>query len=68
MVRLVFPRASHMFLLPCAALLGAAFLVGADLLARNLLYPLVLPIGIICAFAGVPMFLFLLFKSALSNA
>jgi iron complex transport system permease protein len=68
MVRLAFPRAGHMFLLPCAALFGGTFIIAADLLARTMLYPLVLPIGIICAFAGVPMFLFLLIKSAMSYA
>jgi iron complex transport system permease protein len=68
MVRLIFPQASHMFLLPSSAILGGTFIIGADLLARTLLYPLVLPIGIICAFAGAPMFMFLLFKSALSRA
>jgi iron complex transport system permease protein len=68
MVRLAFPRAGYMFLLPCAALFGGTFIIAADLLARTMLYPLVLPIGIICAFAGVPMFLFLLFKSAMSYA
>jgi iron complex transport system permease protein len=68
MVRLVFPQSGYMFLLPNAALFGGAFIIGTDLLARTMLYPLVLPIGIICAFAGVPMFLFLLFKSSLSHA
>lgn len=68
MVRLILPRAGHGFLLPASALFGGCFVLGADLLAQWLIYPLVLPIGILCAFAGVPMFLFLLFKRTLSHA
>ena len=60
MIRLIFPQAGHAFLMPAAALFGSCFLLEADLLAQNLIYPQILPIGIICAFAGVPMFLFLL--------
>lgn len=67
MVRLVFPRAGHGFLLPASALFGGCFVLGADLLAQWLIYPLILPIGILCAFAGVPMFLFLLFKRTLGH-
>ncbi|MDR2352093.1 MAG: iron ABC transporter permease [Deltaproteobacteria bacterium] len=65
MIRLIFPLTGHYFLLPTAALFGACFLVGADLLAQNLFYPLVIPIGIICSFAGVPMFLFLIFRQSM---
>ena len=68
MIRLVFPHAGHFFLLGAAALFGALFLLGADLVAQSLLYPTLLPIGIICAFTGVPVFLFLLFRGAASNA
>lgn len=50
----------HRLLLPAAALLGAAFLVLADLLARALLPPLELPVGILTAFVGGPFFLWLL--------
>ena len=47
----------HALLLPAAALVGAAFLVLADLLARALLPPTELPVGIITAFVGGPFFL-----------
>jgi iron complex transport system permease protein len=55
---LVGPR--HSLLLPAAALLGAAFLVLADLLARALLPPTEIPVGILTAFIGGPFFLWLL--------
>jgi len=47
-------------LLPCAALLGAAFLVAADTLARSLAGANELPIGIVTALVGVPCFVWLL--------
>ncbi len=48
------------FLLPYAALSGAALLVISDVLARRLIAPIVLPVGILTSFAGVPLFLYLL--------
>ena len=50
----------HRTLLPLSFLAGAAFLVLADLLARTLLAPAEVPIGVVTAFVGVPLFLFLL--------
>ena len=50
----------HRVLLPAAALAGAIFLVLADLLARVVLAPMVLPVGIFTALVGAPFFLFLL--------
>src|SRR5438309_709468 len=55
---IVGPR--HTWLLPAAALVGAAFLVLADLLARALLPPTEIPVGILTAFVGGPFFLWLL--------
>jgi iron complex transport system permease protein len=54
----------HRTLLPNAVLLGGAFLVLADALARTLLAPRQLPVGVITALIGVPVFLFLLQRSA----
>jgi iron complex transport system permease protein len=54
---------SHRALLPAAALGGAAFLVLADLLARTLLAPLELPVGVLTALVGGPAFLVLLKRS-----
>lgn len=50
----------HRFLLPMSALIGAIFLIFADTLARTLLSPSELPVGIITAFCGAPFFLYLL--------
>jgi iron complex transport system permease protein len=51
---------AHRRLLVAAVLVGAAFLVLADLLARALLPPTEVPVGILTAFVGGPMFLWLL--------
>jgi iron complex transport system permease protein len=51
---------THRLLLPGAMLVGAIFLVLADLLARTLLAPTEIPVGILTAFVGGPFFLWLL--------
>ncbi|WP_321367775.1 iron ABC transporter permease [uncultured Desulfuromusa sp.] len=48
-------------LLPMSALLGALLLLGADLIGRLVLSPVILPAGVITAFMGTPIFFFLLF-------
>lgn len=50
----------HRALLPCAVLLGGSLVVNADTAARTILAPQQLPVGIITALLGVPMFLYLL--------
>lgn len=50
----------HRRLLPAAALFGASFLLIADTLARTLLSPRQLPVGVLTALIGVPLFLILL--------
>lgn len=50
----------HRVLVPLSFLWGAAFLVGADLLARTVIAPAELPVGILTALAGGPFFLYLL--------
>ncbi|HJU70569.1 MAG TPA: iron ABC transporter permease, partial [Paucimonas sp.] len=47
----------HRLLLPAATLAGGAFLVLADSLARTVLAPQQLPVGVITALIGVPIFL-----------
>jgi iron complex transport system permease protein len=51
---------AHAFLLPASALGGATFLIVADLLARTILAPVELPVGILTALVGGPLFLVLL--------
>jgi iron complex transport system permease protein len=58
-VRLVW-GADHRFLLPLSLLTGAIFLILADLIARIVLAPNEIPIGVITAFCGAPFFLYLL--------
>lgn len=59
MVRMVL-GSSHGALLPLSALFGAVLLLGADWVARMLLYPTVLPVGILTSFIGAPLLLYLL--------
>jgi iron complex transport system permease protein len=53
----------HRILIPASALLGAAMLTTADTLARTVAAPLQLPVGVITALLGVPLFLYLLRRS-----
>lgn len=52
--------ADHRALLPTAALLGATFVIIADTVARLLFSPIVLQTGVVVAFIGSPIFLYLL--------
>ncbi|RCU45765.1 iron ABC transporter permease [Corallincola holothuriorum] len=52
----------HRALLPLSALLGACLLVTADLLARILVQPAELPVGLLTALLGAPFFLALLIQ------
>lgn len=52
--------APHRRLLPLVALVGAVFLVWADTLARTLFDPRELPVGVVTALVGVPVFVILL--------
>ena len=58
-VRLIW-GADHRFLLPLSVLVGAIFLILADLLARTVQAPTEIPIGVITALCGAPFFLYLL--------
>jgi iron complex transport system permease protein len=51
-------------LLPASMLLGAATLVLADLLARTIAAPVQLPVGVLTALLGVPVFLLILSRRA----
>lgn len=52
--------ADHRLLLPASALVGGMFLMVADTLARTLLAPTEIPVGIVTALAGGPFFIYLL--------
>jgi iron complex transport system permease protein len=55
--------ANHQFVLPVSALLGALLLTLADIIARLIIQPAELPIGIVTAFIGAPFFLYLLLQN-----
>jgi iron complex transport system permease protein len=50
----------HVRLLPIVAIAGAIFLVVTDTLARTLLTPAEIPVGVLMAFIGGPFFLFVM--------
>jgi iron complex transport system permease protein len=52
----------HRLLIPVSSLGGAVFLIAADTLARTLISPSELPVGVITAFMGAPFFIYLLKK------
>jgi len=54
--------ADHRLLLPASLIGGAGFLILCDILARTLISPALLPVGVITAMTGGPFFLFLLKK------
>lgn len=69
-VGLVIPHAarmlvgvSHRRLVPASAMMGAVFLIAADVLSRTLIRGQVLPIGVITALVGAPVFACILLKS-----
>lgn len=51
---------NHRLLLPASAVAGGAFLVIADLIARVVLAPVEIPVGIVTAIIGAPFFIYLL--------
>jgi len=57
----------HRILIPAATLFGGVFLVFSDTLARTILSPQQLPVGVITALLGVPLFLLLLNRARLKG-
>ncbi|MDH7576521.1 MAG: iron ABC transporter permease [Bacillota bacterium] len=52
----------HRFLIPCACLTGGVLLLLADTLARIVLAPVEIPVGIVTSLLGAPFFIYLLLK------
>ena len=52
----------HRHLLPQSCFMGALILLSADTVARSIMAPIVLPVGIVTSFMGAPLFLYLLMK------
>ncbi|MDX2506307.1 MAG: iron ABC transporter permease [Gammaproteobacteria bacterium] len=63
LVRLIIGT-DHRLLLPASALTGGSLLIIADTLARTVLAPQQLPVGVLTALIGVPLFLYLLRRSS----
>lgn len=53
----------HRILIPCSALMGSIFMIAADALARTVMAPSEIPVGVITALLGAPFFLYLLRKA-----
>jgi iron complex transport system permease protein len=53
----------HRLLMPASFLLGASFLIIADILSRLLLAPTEIPVGAVTAALGAPFFIYLLRKT-----
>ncbi len=69
-IGLVAPHISRMmlgsdnrFIVPAAGIIGGGLLSLADMVAMNLIAPVVIPIGVMTAFTGVPLFLYLVMKN-----
>ncbi len=50
------------YVVPASGFFGAAMLLVADTLARTIIAPVILPVGVLTAFMGGPLFLYLLIK------
>lgn len=66
LVRLVIGP-NHRHVLPLSLFVGGAFLIVADLVARTIIAPQELPIGVITALIGAPVFAFLLIREKIGK-
>ncbi|WP_072395398.1 iron ABC transporter permease [Hyphomicrobium sp. CS1GBMeth3] len=57
----------HRFVLPCSALLGATLLLLADVIARMVVRPAELPLGIVMAAIGAPIFLHIVLRRSIGG-
>jgi len=53
---------NEMLLLPFSCIIGSLLLLASDTVARNIIAPQVLPVGIITSFLGAPLFIYLIIK------
>lgn len=57
--------ADHRLLLPASILFGASFLIVTDTIARTVMAPVELPVGVVTALCGAPYFIYLLHRRAI---
>jgi iron complex transport system permease protein len=50
------------FLIPASGLVGAVLLVVADIVSMQIIAPAILPVGVVTAFMGVPLFIYLIIR------
>ncbi len=55
--------ADYRFSMVCSSLLGAVILLSADTVARVIIAPVELPVGVVTSFLGVPLFIYLLLRA-----
>ena len=60
-LRLIF-KSNYYIILPLSAVLGSILLLGADTISRTIVAPSEIPIGILTAFMGAPIFIAILLK------
>lgn len=56
----IFVGSNNRYLIPTSAAFGAALLLAADVVGRTILAPSIIQVGVITAFIGGPMFLYLI--------
>jgi len=61
-LRMALRTSSNAVLIPASALIGGVFLVFCDVIAKNALSPVEIPIGVVTSFFGAPFFLYLAFR------
>ena len=66
LVRLV-AGPNHRYVLPLSMMTGGSFLILADLMARTIIAPQELPIGVITALIGAPVFALLLIRERMGK-
>lgn len=62
-LRILLNTSSNAVLIPASAIVGGLFLLFCDILAKSILAPIEVPIGVITSFFGAPFFLFLALKN-----
>jgi iron complex transport system permease protein len=58
----------HRIVLPMSALLGTALVLGADVVARMALRPAELPLGVVMAIIGAPIFLHMVVRRGMGGS
>lgn len=53
----------YRFTVPCSILLGGIFMVVSDTLARMVIAPAEIPVGVVTSFIGAPVFIWLIYKN-----